>query len=346
MQIVPCSRPSCGVTGSGFDLIARHTLVLKVVDHRMADRIGDHVVRQAQNQPGLALPCLPAGYSIVRQLHPAGQDRLERIDHRHLWVALVGPHFGPRLKVEDATLPLLRRVKAHCCAWATATGDLDAEFPPDGPVVAGVTYVMLEGEAGLRNRVVAWESSYGTAISAQFYGMPQGFAFSEHNDVTDLAATLPKGGVVIVDTLNRAAPGKDENSSKDMGDVLAGMKLLQSLTEGLVLVVHHTGKDTSKALRGHSSLHAALDGAIEVRRTAASRSWSSAKVKDGADDFEVPFKLSIIHLGFDDDGDAVTSCVAVPDLEALFMPKRPSGKNQILAWDALRLTQQAAFTEE
>lgn len=208
-----------------------------------------------------------------------------------------------------------------------------------------VTYVMLEGEAGLRNRVVAWETSYGTAISAQFYGMPQGFAFAENSDVADLAATLPTGGVVIVDTLNRAAPGKDENSSKDMGDVLAGMKLLQSLTEGLVLVVHHTGKDTSKGLRGHSSLHAALDGAIEVKRTAASRSWSSAKVKDGADDFEIPFKLGIIHLGFDDDGDEVTSCVAVPDPEALFMPKPPGGQNQKLALEALRRTQQPAFTE-
>lgn len=183
-------------------------------------------------------------------------------------------------------------------------------------------------------------------IPAQFYGLPQGFAFPENDDVADLAATLPKGGVVIIDTFNRAAPGKDENSSKDMGDVLAGMKRLQSLTEGLVLVVHHTGKDTSKGLRGHSSLHAALDGAIEVKRTAASRSWSSAKVKDGADDFEIPFKLSIIHLGFDDDGDEVTSCVAVPDLEAVFMPKPPSSKNQRLAWDALRLTQQAGFTEE
>lgn len=201
-----------------------------------------------------------------------------------------------------------------------------------------VAYVMLEGEAGLRNRLAAWEKISGKEIPLDFAGVAQAFAFSEDGDVADLAMVLPKGGVVIVDTLNRAAPGKDENSSKDMGEVLAGMKALQHLTEGLVLVVHHTGKDLSKGMRGHSSLHAALDGAVEVKRNGSTRSWSAAKVKDGTDDMEVPFKLDVIHLGFDPDGDEITSCVATGDAAALFKPKRPSGKSQLPAWEALQST--------
>jgi hypothetical protein len=206
-----------------------------------------------------------------------------------------------------------------------------------------VSYLMLEGEAGLRNRIFAWEVLNESQIPLDFAGVTQSFGFSEAQDVADLASALPEGGVVIIDTLNRAAPGKDENSSKDMGDVLAGMKELQRLTKGLVLVVHHTGKDVSKGLRGHSSLHAALDGAIEVKRGSTGRSWSAAKVKDGADDMEVPFKLSVVHLGFDDDDEAITSCVAFPDDSALFQSRIPSGKNQQAAWKALKKSNNTMF---
>ncbi len=33
-----------------------------------------------------------------------------------------------------------------------------------------------------------------------------------------------KGGIIIVDTLNRATPGADENSSVDMGNTSAAAK--------------------------------------------------------------------------------------------------------------------------
>lgn len=211
-----------------------------------------------------------------------------------------------------------------------------------------VTYVMLEGEAGLRNRIVAWEATHARQIPMNFASVPQGFAFAEPQDVADLAEALPKGGVIVVDTLNRAAPGKDENSSKDMGDVLDGMKQLQALTGGLVLVVHHTGKDVGKGMRGHSSLHAALDGAIEVRRDTKGRSWKAAKVKDGSDDFEVPFKLETVVLGQDADGELITSCVATNDVHRLSARKEPSGSNQRAVLNAIRahdapLTRDAAI---
>ena len=91
-----------------------------------------------------------------------------------------------------------------------------------------------------------------------------------------------------------------------MGLILAGMKRLQEITGGLVIIVHHTGKDASKGLRGHSSLAAALDGAIEVERTQTSRSWSAAKVKDGEDGKQRAFKLHVVDLGRDGDGARAT----------------------------------------
>jgi len=199
-----------------------------------------------------------------------------------------------------------------------------------------VTYVMLEGEGGLRNRVEAWEVHNGKLLPSGFCALAQSFRLSEEQDVEDLGAILPKDGVVIIDTLNRAAPGLDENSSQDMGRILAGMKRLQEITGGLVIVVHHTGKDASKGLRGHSSLHAALDGAIEVERSAAGRYWSAAKVKDGEDGKQVAFQLHRVVLGTDGDGDEVSSCAVGPDTGAIFRKPEPSGKSQKSALSTIR----------
>ncbi len=65
------------------------------------------------------------------------------------------------------------------------------------------------------------------------------------------------------------------------------------MTGGLVVLVHHTGKDATKGLRGHSSLFAALDAAIEVSRSGERREWILAKSKDGRDGSTHPFKLRV-----------------------------------------------------
>jgi hypothetical protein len=194
---------------------------------------------------------------------------------------------------------------------------------------------MQEGEAGLRNRIGAWERYNKTTIPPEFTAITQPVDLTKEQDIADLSDVVPMGGVIIIDTLNRAAPGLDENSSQDMGRVITAMKRLQAATGGLVLFVHHTGKDVSKGLRGHSSLYAALDGAIEVSRTANSRSWSVAKAKDGADGEDRAFKLEVVELGRDADGDAVTSCVVTPDASAVFRRREPTGARQKAAMKAL-----------
>jgi AAA domain/Primase C terminal 2 (PriCT-2) len=199
-----------------------------------------------------------------------------------------------------------------------------------------VTYIMLEAEAGLRNRIEAWEKHNGQHIPAKFLAIAQPFDLSNPDKVEELGAVVPQGGVIFIDTLNRAAPGLDENSSQDMGRVLAGMKRLQELTGGLVLIVHHTGKDASKGLRGHSSLFAALDGAIEVERSATGRCWSAAKVKDGEDGKQIAFRLHVVDLGKDADGDPMNSCAVERDVGAMFRPNPPQGQHQKSALAVIR----------
>jgi len=184
---------------------------------------------------------------------------------------------------------------------------------------APVVYCALEGEAGFKLRVAAWEQHKGRPLPAGLSIVLQPFMLTQAQDVVDLAAVVPAGAVVFLDTLNRAAPTADENSSKDMGAILQAAKTLQALTGGLAVLVHHTGKDTSRGLRGHSSLFAALDAAIEVTRDATSgkRAWRLAKSKDGTDGGSESFSLTVVDMGVDDDGEDLTSCVVAPATTAI-----------------------------
>lgn len=203
---------------------------------------------------------------------------------------------------------------------------------------APVVYAALEGEAGFKLRAQAWEAHKGRTLPDGLLMMMQPFELTDPRDISDLAAVVPAGAVVFLDTLNRAAPTADENSSKDMGEILEGAKRLQSLIGGLVVLVHHTGKDATKGLRGHSSLFAAMDAAVEVSRDGDNREWKVAKSKDGEDGDAHPFRLQVETLGTDDYGDPVTSCTVQVDTRAddIKRVKLPQGGNQRLVYEGIK----------
>lgn len=183
---------------------------------------------------------------------------------------------------------------------------------------APVALVVLEGAAGKGKRFKAWCTHNREALPDQLYVIvSQPVDLRSIDDVSRLNEALMQAGivngVVIIDTLAQAAPGYDENSGQDMSMVLAGCRMIQQTVGGLVVLVHHTRKDDAKSLRGHSSLLAALDGAIEVRRSGDQREWVIAKAKDDADGGAHSFRLQTVELGVDDDGEPVTSCVVVPE---------------------------------
>jgi putative DNA primase/helicase len=190
-------------------------------------------------------------------------------------------------------------------------------------------------------RLAAWSLHHKRPVPDLLRFIAQAFDLLDGGDVAELGKAIQAaggaGGLVILDTLNRAAPGADENSSVDMGNIIAAAKRLQSITGGLVLLVHHTGKDSTKGLRGHSSLYAALDGAIEVNKTDSRREWSVAKSKDDETGAVHAFKLEVVPVGFDDEGEEITSCVAVLDdsVDAVKRVKLPGGGNQKIALDTL-----------
>ncbi len=207
-------------------------------------------------------------------------------------------------------------------------------------VQSQVVYVCLEGESGMSKRVKAWSSYYERQLPDGLRFIMQPFNIM-NDDVAALAKALVasgmSGSLVIIDTLNRAAPGADENSSVDMGKIIAAANRLQNMINGVVLLVHHTGKDATKGLRGHSSLYAALDAAIEVVNAHSVSEWGVAKSKDDGKGHAYPFKLEIVSLGLDKEREKVTSCVAVSsDTVPMIQKKKINlGSNQKIALDVL-----------
>ena len=193
----------------------------------------------------------------------------------------------------------------------------------------GVAYVGAEAANGVRKRIRAWMHESGRDETEDGEGGPfaligRGVDFSspESPDIEELIALLTDAaiefkergarlGAVVVDTLARASAGADENSSADMGTVLAALERIAEALGVLVIVVHHTGKDVSKGARGHSSFFAALDTAIELQHDeeTGTRSLKLAKQKDDEDGRMWGFRLKPVAMGEDADGDPITSCV-------------------------------------
>ena len=124
-----------------------------------------------------------------------------------------------------------------------------------------VLYVAAEGTLGMRNRLKAYRTKFGiNDENIKFIGVPFDIRSSEH--VPAIIRSLNQAdfqpSLIIVDTLARVAVGADENSAKDMGQVVDGFETLKRETGASILVIHHTRKDGGSE-RGSSSLRGACD---------------------------------------------------------------------------------------
>lgn len=166
-----------------------------------------------------------------------------------------------------------------------------------------VVYVALEGQGGIAKRTQALEAHIKSASpdTLRFWTRDLELLVGAGSDqlAEQVLETLGKGVVVIVDTLNQAAPSADENASQDMGRIIANAKHLAASVDGLVILVHHSGKDRSRGLRGHSSLFAAMDAVIEVRKPTAGREWCLTKSKDDLSGQSFGFDLVPYEVGQD-----------------------------------------------
>ncbi|MFO1163411.1 MAG: AAA family ATPase [Reyranellaceae bacterium] len=121
-----------------------------------------------------------------------------------------------------------------------------------------------------------------------------------------------KVALIIGDTLARLVVGANENSGEDMGVVVRNIDAIRASTGAAFLVIHHTGKDAAKGMRGWSGLRAATDTEIEVTVDEATglRSAEITKQRDlpGKGD-RIGFRLVPMRLGVNRWGTERGSCV-------------------------------------
>jgi hypothetical protein len=178
-----------------------------------------------------------------------------------------------------------------------------------------VLYLCGEGFGGMGARIKACQIHHKTPKGAPIYVIRHQLNLrSSAEDFNALmiaiVALVEKTGMefqlMVVDTLARAFGGGNENDSDAMGSFITTMGKIQEFLNCALMVLHHSGKDLAKGLRGHSSLLGAVDTQLEILRfeEQAKGVISLTKQKDGEDGIRFGFEMVEIEisgssLGFD-----------------------------------------------
>jgi hypothetical protein len=191
-----------------------------------------------------------------------------------------------------------------------------ANRPWFGKRVKGGPVLYLPYEGDVRNRMRALQKKLGHARGFPFYVDEACYNLREPVDQRRLGeaiAKLPQAPVlIIIDTFARAMMGADENSAQDVGLFIQAADTLRRDTGACVLVIHHSGKNRAAGARGSTALRGALDTSYEIDN----KTIIVDKRKEGAGDETLRFKLTVVNVGVDDEGDALTSCIVEMDTAA------------------------------
>ena len=172
-------------------------------------------------------------------------------------------------------------------------------------------YVAAEDSHGMRQRVRGLRLSHGDAPD---FALVQGVgSLLDPAEVAALRALAieHKPALIMIDTVAMAFPGIDENTSADMGRVVAAAR---ALAEGgaAVVLVHHDAKAADGTPRGHSILNGALDVALLLGKTDDSGiiRGKLTKNRNGPCAVDIAFRIDPVTLGTDSDGDEITAPTA------------------------------------
>ena len=132
---------------------------------------------------------------------------------------------------------------------------------------ARVLYVAAERPIDQRDRLEAWQLHYDRDTPSTFQLLAASPQIHKPDHRAELIKIIKENSaqVVMLDTFARMTVGLDENSSKEMGRAMEALDEIREATNGgVVSVLHHTGKDSSKGARGSTAFLAALDVGIAL----------------------------------------------------------------------------------
>ena len=182
-----------------------------------------------------------------------------------------------------------------------------------GPVL----YVAAEGGGGAYRRGQAWCQARGREMPGNVYICRKPLVLSDERQIAVLRASIEDlqapPSLIVIDTLTQTFDG-DESASSDVSAYLRLVNAeLREPFGATVIIVHHTGHNDGKRPRGSSAIMANLDfviGAFRPSEDAMQTKLTVSKMRDGERLNDLHFAVTKEHLGFDEDGDAISSLVA------------------------------------
>jgi len=229
-----------------------------------------------------------------------------------------------------------------------------------------VLYICGEGMGGIGARIRACKINHQTKPGAEIYVIRYQLNLRSSPDdfnllMESINELIERTGIelrlVQIDTLARAFGGGQENDAADMGAFIHNCGRIQRKLNCALMVLHHSGKDQSKGLRGHSSLLGSLDSQLEIVKleqterkegVAGTGIITLSKSKDGQDNLKFGFEMVQVNINQGQDNAlgleenfslAVRECQEMIDEQHKPKPVPPSrsgaGGTQKIALDAL-----------
>jgi len=179
-------------------------------------------------------------------------------------------------------------------AASIVAGRMWMDRPTNGSTVV---YVIGEGIGGVGARLDAWSTYTGVTDLDGIHFVRGAVQLSSAAAVDALADYCRDmdADLVVLDTLARCIVGVDENSARDMGQIIEhGLQRLRDASGATVLAVHHTGKDASNGARGSSALLGAVDTEIVCDKRGETIRLHLKNQKDGIDGHTVTGHLEAV----------------------------------------------------
>lgn len=186
-----------------------------------------------------------------------------------------------------------------------------------------VVYLASEAPGSVINRIRAHKMRFSPNLHLLHVIKSPVNLYESEDDATAVLAKIAaiealtgeKVALVIGDTLAAMAAGANENAGEDMNRVLRNVARIREATGATFLLIHHSGKDSTKGMRGWSGLRAAVDTEIEV----SDDEDTDLKTAEVTKQRDIPgkgtrfvFKLEIELLGKNAWNNHRFSCVVIP----------------------------------
>src|SRR5262245_16273602 len=176
-----------------------------------------------------------------------------------------------------------------------------------------VLYVAIERGAVVKRRVLAWCKHHKLpdiplAVVAEIVDLRTGQVDADRIIATAKALSVVCEQAVvwiIIDTLNRALAGGDENSSKDMGAAITAVDRIQRNTGAHCSLIHHVPVDRTDRMRGHGSVLGAVDLTVRITKDDKIVTVEADKANDLVEKPCLTFRFESVELARD--GLAITS---------------------------------------